>query len=205
MNSIAVEECPNCGAPAGPSARNCTHCKAEFFVKSLAYAGSLQGPAVQKYVSFYKGLLRAKDDDGESVMGLGICYLQLKLFALATKNFERAVEIIPEQADVYYYFALSLIGGRALRTLRDSEISRILEYLNTAVQLDGSEAKYLFLGAAIRADYHKTNCLLIPPPGVEGLLTQALSARRVPAELERLMQSVPIRNQLVRQCIEHCL
>ena len=133
---IAVEECPNCGAPAGPSARNCTHCKAEFFLKTLAYVGNLGNAAVQKYVNLYKGLLRANDDDGEAMLGLGICYLQLKLYAVATTNFNKAIEVIPDQPDVYYYYALSLIGGRALRTLRDSEVSHILEYLNTAIQLD---------------------------------------------------------------------
>jgi tetratricopeptide (TPR) repeat protein len=202
---IAVEECPNCGAPAGPSARNCTHCKAEFFVKSLAHAGSLEGAAVQKYVNFYKGLLRAKDDDGEAAMSLGICYLQLKLYPLAAKNFAKAIEAVPDQPDVYYYYAFSLIAGRALRTLRDSEVNGILEYLNTAIQMDGEDAKYLFLAAAIRADYHKTNCLLIPPPGIEELLVAAMGARWSAPELQRLLQSVPIRNQLVRQCIERCL
>jgi tetratricopeptide (TPR) repeat protein len=150
-------------------------------------------------------MLRAKDDDGEALLGLGICYLQLKLYPVATKNFEKAIEVAPDQPDVYYYYALSLIGGRALRTLRDSEVNRILEYLNAAIQMDGEDSKYLFLAAAIRADYHKMNCLLIPPPGIEQLLSQALGARRTTPELQRLLQSVPVRNQLVRQCVERCL
>ncbi len=202
---ITVEECPNCGAPAGPSARSCTHCKAEFFVKTLAYVGSLEPSAVQKYVNFYKGLLRAKDDDGEASMSLGMCYLQLRLYPVAAKHFENAIALVPNQPDVYYYYALSLIAGRALRTLRDSEVNHILEYLNTAIQLDSEDSKYLFLAAAIRADYHKTNCLLVPAPGIEELLSQAMDARRVRPELQRLLQSVPVRNQLVRQCLEHCL
>jgi hypothetical protein len=84
-------------------------------------------------------------------------------------------------------------------------VTCILEYLNTAIQLNGHDSKLLFLAAAIRADYHKTNCLLVPPPGIERLLSEAMGARRVVPELQRLLECVPVRNAAVRHCVESCL
>jgi len=202
---VIVEECPNCGAPASPETRNCKYCKAEFFVKTLAYTNTLEGAAIQKYVAFYKGLLEAKKDNPEAIVSLGLCYLQTKLYTLATKCFEKAIDIVPEEPDAYYYYALSIIAGRALKTIHDSELTRVLSCVNMAIQLNDNEAKYLFLAAAIYADYHKANCLIIPPPGIDQLLLQAKKARFVRAELVRLLGSFPLRNAAIRLGIEECL
>src|SRR3989442_6480675 len=139
---MKVEVCPQCGAPAGASAKACAYCKAEFVITSISYLGQFDTAGVNKYLNHYKSMVRAAPEDGPSQFALGLCYLQLRLFDLAIKQFGRAVELSPEQPDVYYYYGLALIRGRRPKTLSLTEVRQIEEYVNSAMQLDGAKAKY---------------------------------------------------------------
>ena len=189
---ITVDECPTCGAPAAPSARRCSHCKAEFFVKNLAYVGSLEKAAVQKYITFYKGLLRTNGDDGEAVLALGLCYLDLGLHDLAIKQIDKAIEEMPQQADVYYYSAISLFKGRKPRILSLSEVKKIESLLEAACQLDDGEAKYYYLRALVKYEYYLKNGMRVVGPGWEELLAEARARAPTGAELVKLIERVPV-------------
>lgn len=188
---ITVEECPNCGAPAGLSIRRCTHCKAEFFVKSLAYVGSLEKAAIHKYVTFYKGILREKGDDGEATLALGLCYLDLGLYDLAIKQIDRAIEEMPEQAEVYYYLAVAIFRGRTPKILSFPEILKIESLLEAACQLSDSEAKYYYLRALVKREYYMKNGMRVVGENEGELLSEARSRVSDGAELAKLLQRVP--------------
>jgi tetratricopeptide (TPR) repeat protein len=111
---------------------------------------------------------------------LGLCYLQLKLYPLAEKSFERSIQIMPENPDTYYYHALAVIRGRALMTLTLAEAEQVLQYAEAATQMDSSRSKYLYLAGLIKADYYERSGMRVPGASVD--------------ELERLLQSVTARD-----------
>jgi tetratricopeptide (TPR) repeat protein len=192
---LQVEECPQCGAPASPSDKKCNFCKCEFFVASLSYVGSFDKGAIDKYINHYKELAKTDPENGEAIFSLGLCYLQLKLFPLAQKNFERATELIPEYPDVYYYYALSIIKGRRVKSLTLKEIKSIEQYLNTAIQLDQSKAKYYYLSAILKYDYYRMNGLAVPAPAENELIEEAKTKVQEPEEIQRLLDSIIVRDE----------
>jgi len=147
---------------------------------------------VQKYVTFYKGLLRKNSDDGEAELALGICYLDLGLYDLAIKQMDGAIEQIPEQADVYYYLAVSLFKGRKPRILRLSEVKKIESLLEAACQLDDSQAKYYYLRALVKYDYYFKNAMRVVGLGWQALLAEARERGGASAELVKLVERVPV-------------
>jgi len=192
---LQVEECPQCGAPASPSDKQCRFCKSEFFVTSLSYVGSFDKGAIDKYINYYKGLTKAAPENGEAFFSLGLCYLQLKLFPLAQKNLEKAIELIPEYSDVYYYYALSLIKGRRVKIITSNEIKSIEQYLETAIQLDQNKAKYYYLSAIIKYDFYRMNGLIVPPPDADELIMEAKQKAQEPEEVQRLLDAVILRDE----------
>lgn len=192
---MKVESCPQCGAPATVSARTCAYCKAEFFVTSLAYLGRFERDGINKYINHYKELVKAAPDDPEGHLALGLCYLQLKLYDLANKILAQAIEVAPDLADPYYYYGLTLIKGRRPKTLSLNEVRKIEEYLNTAMQLDPTRAKFNYLAAILKYDYYALNGIRHQPPSWEALLVEARSKEHEPDETERLLESVLLRDE----------
>ncbi len=191
---MKVELCPQCGAPAGATAKACEFCRAEFFVTSVSYLERFGKDGVNKYLNLYKGMVKAVPEDGESQFALGLCYLHLRLFDLAVRHFGRAVELMPESSDVYYYYALALIRGRRPKTLSLNEVRQIEEYVNSAMQLDGTKSKYNYLAAILKYDYYLANGLRVPDPSAEELLKEASTKDYEGDEVERLLDSVILRD-----------
>jgi len=133
-------------------------------------------------------------DDGEAHYGLALCYLQLGLHDLATKNFKRALELMPEYADAYYYYGISLVRGRTPKLLSLNEVRLIEQYLEAALQLDDRPAKYYHLAAILKFEYYLSNGLICPPPSPDELFFMAEDREHDPWEAERLLYLVPLRD-----------
>lgn len=194
---MEVSECPQCGAAATPSDRNCGYCKAEFFVTSLAYLGRFDSSGIGKYLKHYKELTRHDPHDYEGLLGLGLCYLQMYSYPLAQKCFEQIIESSPEVSQAYYYYALSNMKARRLMTLSLNEVRRLETYLNTAVQLDGEIPQYKLLLAMLKRDYYETNGMKVPPPTAAELLMEIEGAEISKNELARLNEAVKVMDQQV--------
>jgi len=198
---MKVEVCPQCGAPAGASAKACEFCRAAFLVTSVSYLGRFDKDGVNKYLNLYKGMVKAAPEDGDSQFALGLCYLHLRLFDLAIRHFGRAVELMPESSDVYYYYALAMIRGRRPKTLSLNEVRQIEAYVSSAMQLDGTRAKYNYLAAILKYDYYLANGLRVPDPSAEELLTEASTKDHEGDEVERLLDSVVLRDEALVSAI----
>ncbi len=200
---MKVELCPQCGAPAGVRAKACAYCKAEFVITSISYLGQFDTAGVNRYLNHYKGMVKAAPEDAESQFALGLCYLQLRLFDLAVKHFGRAVELTPEQPDVYYYYGLALIRGRRPKTLSLTEVRQIEQYVNAAMQLDGAKAKYNYLAAILKYEYYVANGLRVPAPSPQELLAQATTKEHEQDEVDRLLDAVVLRDDALVSAIRH--
>lgn len=188
-----VSECPQCGAPAKPSQRNCEFCKAEFFITSVAYLGKLDQGGINKYLQHYKKLTKENPDDAEGYLGLGITFLQLGMFPLALKSFERVIELSPEIPQSYYYASLAKIQGRRLMTLSLKEAKDVESLANTAAQIDPGNPTFTLLLALIRRDYYEANGMKSPAPNAEELLATIQGREIETKEVDRLKAMVLVR------------
>lgn len=194
---MEVTECPQCGAPAKPSQRNCEFCKAEFFITSVAYLGKLEQGAINKYLQHYKKLTRENPEDAEGHLGLGITYLELGMYPLALKSFEKVIETAPEVARAYYYCGLSRVQGRRLMTLSLPETREIERWVNTAIQLDPDSVEYKVLLALIKKDYYEANSLRVTPPSCDQIMAEIKGRKVSSLEMNRLFKCVLVRTDFV--------
>jgi len=193
--NIKVETCPQCGAPVKLGVNKCEYCGAEFLVTSLAYLDKFDKAGINKYINHFKQLLKDNPDDGELNCAMGICYLDLRLYDLASKYFAKAIEQIPDYGDAYYYYALALFKGRRPKILTLTEIRKIEEYLNAAIQIDNTKSKYYYLWALIKHDFYIKNGLKVNPPIFEELISQTDNKTYEQTEIEKMLQRVPINDQ----------
>ncbi|MSU62993.1 MAG: hypothetical protein EXS31_11470 [Pedosphaera sp.] len=193
--SIKVETCPQCGAPAARSANKCAYCEAEFIVTSIASLDGFDKTAINRYISHYKDRLKGEPDNSEINLAMGICYLDLGLYDLAAKFFSKAIEVVPDRADGYYYHALAAIKGRKPKLLTFPEVKKVEEYLNAAIQIDGSKATYYYLWLIIKHEFYVKNGLKINPPTVEDLIAQGSCRNYDKQEIAKMISRVPVTDE----------
>lgn len=189
---IKVLQCPQCGATAKLNINKCEYCGSEFIVTNLAYLDKFDKTGINKYINHYKQLLKVTPDNGEYNCAMGICYLDLKLFDLATKYFAIAIEQMPDNSDAYYYYAIALLKGRRPKILTLKEIEKIESYLSAATQIDSNKSKYFYLLALIKYDFYIANGLRINPPTFEELISEGNSKPFEKQENEKMLQRVPV-------------
>jgi tetratricopeptide (TPR) repeat protein len=192
---MKVNECPQCGAPASITDKKCKYCSAEFIVSNLFEIINLSKTNLNKYVNHFTEITKTETSNAESFFSLGLCYLQLKMYPLSIHNFKEAITRMPENSDFYYYYALSLIKGRRPKTLHLNEAKEILEYLDTATQLDPSIAKYDYLHSIIKYDYFRSNGLKVNPPTDIELIENAKLKKQEPEEIKIMLDYVLIRDE----------
>ncbi len=201
MENIKVQNCTQCGGPVKLDKNKCEYCNSEFLVLSLTSLDKFDKTGINKYISQYKELLKKSPDDGELHCAMGICYLDLYMYDLACKYFSKAIEYIPDYPDVYYYFALSLLKGKKPGILTLSEIKKVEEYLNTAIQLE-DKAKYYYLLVLIKYEFYVKNGLKVNPPNVEELINRINKVEKNDldkAEIEKMLKRVPVDASVLRK------
>ena len=196
---MQVESCPQCGAPASASQRQCEYCSSPFFVTSLTYIGSIEPTAVKKYIGHYNALLRQAPEDAEANLGLAVCYLTSKVYPLADKHCQRALEARPDLGEVYYYSALSQLAGKRPGRHDRRTIQAIEALLETACALEPAAGHYDVLRAAIKFDYYRANGMRIPPPTDDEILGELGSKGVEQAELEKLLTVAKIPEEILHR------
>ena len=193
MNSkISAATCPQCGGPVNLSANKCEYCGVQFFVTNLAYLDRFDKKGINNYITHYKQLLKDEPDNGELNCAMGICYLDLGLHDLAIKNFDKAIEQIPDYADVYYYYAIAHMKGKRPKVLTLPEIRKVEDYLNAAIQIDDRKSKYYYLWAIIKYDFYIKNGFRITSPTFEELISEANNRSYEQVEVEKMLERVPV-------------
>ncbi|MDX1905491.1 MAG: hypothetical protein SF053_00545 [Bacteroidia bacterium] len=122
------------------------------------------------YIDLYKRGLAQQNADHSTYIGLGLCYLHLKLPDLAIKTFSKAQEAAPDAADTYYYLSLAKIRNRRIGTLSLPMIRDLESGLQAAISLDSRIAVYYALWYLIKQDYYLDSGLNPGHPSPEDLL-----------------------------------
>lgn len=150
-----VLECPNCGAAIALNSRVCDYCRTPIVVKRTREIGGKNPTDVNKYVRFYKDFLKKSvGEDVETLNALGICLLKLGSYSEAICYFNRAIGLVPENGEPFYYLALAMLHKKRpyLHTL--NKIKQIVQQLESALTFS-SEGKYYYLLALIQKDFYE--------------------------------------------------
>lgn len=156
-------------------------------------------PSPQAYFDYYQ---TTQPPDGSAFYALGCFYLKLQQYDRAVSAFTTALKLLPKEAEIYYYQALALIGGKRPKSLNLKTIKVIEQAAIMAIQLDDRPAHYYYLLAILRFDYYCLNRLMVPSPNPGELLQRAAQKAYHPEAVELLLQSVILRDQRLLKAIK---
>lgn len=160
MATLKILRCKNCTAPLPAGTTTCPKCHAVNLVQSEVNPLQLPSNLTNDYIEFFKQQTEANPKDTNALFGMGLVYMGLKNYELAQRNFKLAVDQSPLDADVYYYFALSLFEGHNPMHLKNTITTRIEEWLHTATNRQ-AKRKYLILQMILRQGAFVANGLQV--------------------------------------------
>jgi len=201
MFKVEILKCNGCRATISLSNTTCEYCGSENIVTSYEKPCNLDQKISKQYINFYKSKLQTNPSDENSLFALGLFYLNLKLYDLAVKTFEKSMDINPEDSEIHYYYALSMIKGRRPKVLTLKEIQVIEKFINSAIQL-GDKAKYYYLAALINHDFYLGNGLKVPEPNYDELLKNATNSEIESDENKMILTNVIVREQIFIEILE---
>lgn len=177
-------ECPQCGAPIQVAERVCTYCNTAIYIRKSA---DVRNAVINKYIRAYQKLLQV--NDGKSIEGyiaLGICHLQNEIFDRAIDNFQKAIELLPEDGEAYYYAALARLKKKRPYVQTMTNIKAITSLLDTAIRTKPL-GKYYYLLGLVQQDFFDKKRLR-NGKSAEKLFAQAYSYEIDDEELDEIKQ-----------------
>ncbi len=190
--------CPECNAPIKLDENKCEYCNTEYIITSLAFLTNFEPQKINKYIQFYKERLQEKPADGATHLALGICYIDLGLPELAQKTIKKAIDFSPEISENYFYYAISLIVGKKIKTIVFDKIIEIEKYIDAAINLNPQKASYYYLLAILKYEFHLKNGFRTEPT-VEELIAKANSLTYERREMEQLLKRLNIRDERIKK------
>lgn len=172
--------------------------------RELTHPPEAGQPSPQAYFAYYQTATQNcsnQPPDGSAFYALGYFYLKLQQYDRALSAFATALKLLPQEAEIYYYQALALIGGKRPKSLSLKTIKLIEQAAITAIQMDDRPAHYYYLLAILRFDYYWLNGLMVPSPSPGELLHRAKQKDYHPEAVELLLQSVILREPGLLQAI----
>jgi len=128
--------------------------------------------------------------------------------SLISKAYKNAREILnkilmktPDNADLYFYLALSLIEGRRPKTLGAMETAEIVRNLEMAIERDKSKAHYFYLKAIIQYDFYYLNGFLDDVSIINDLLAAAADADYDELIIKDMLRHTPGIDKEIVNCI----
>jgi hypothetical protein len=112
-------------------------------------------------------------------------------YARAEQTVTAALDRAPETADLHYYLALALLGGRRARQLKVSDLRPIEAAARHATRCPDCAAHHFCFLAFLVQDFYLANYLSPPPPPLESILKEAAAAPRCLERLTELEELIP--------------
>lgn len=188
--TVIIHECPQCGAPAQLNSNVCLYCKAEFMIKSLNSLSNLNKSSIDKYIASYRKAAVADPNNTELNTAMGMCYLKLGLYDFASKFFEKAIEDMIENSDVYYYAAIAEFKGKRPFLVLLPNIRKIERLIEAAISIN-PKGKFYYLLSIIQSDFYDRKKLNNTYSYGE-LLDMAHKNSVAEDEIEEIYQYVPV-------------
>lgn len=193
MSRIEILSCSSCGASLSPKVIKCDFCNSINVVTRNTSPFKLNTILSKQYLNSGQ-LINDK-------VNTALLHLNLKNYEIAKKLLELEVESNPINADAYFYCAICFINGKRIKSLAFSDIKKITQYINSAIQIK-DDAKYYFLSAIINYDFFEGNGMLLPEPNYYIMLEKCTELKLDDEDLEFLENHVIIpQNQFFNQFI----
>jgi tetratricopeptide (TPR) repeat protein len=143
-------------------------------------------PKLNKYVRNYEEVLREHPDNSDVNRSIAFVYLKLKNYEKAREYFERAMEDDFDDAENYFYAAVTILKGKkAFMTSRD-DINKAEEYIQAAISIEPRGIFYYFW-AYIRYDHHARKFYKVTPSYTE-LVEEAFNEGVSDSDIEELFE-----------------
>ncbi len=168
MSKIEILCCASCGASLAPKAMKCDFCDSINVFTTKTNPLKLNAILSKQYLNSGK-LINDK-------VNTALLHLNLKNYEIAKKLLELEIENNPINADGYFYCAICYINGKRIKSLALSDIKKITQYINSAIQIK-DDAKYYFLSAIINYEFFEGNGMLLPEPNYLDLLEKMLELK----------------------------
>ncbi|KON87967.1 hypothetical protein AF332_14795 [Sporosarcina globispora] len=167
-----IAECPQCGAPVKLNSNVCEFCGSEYLIQTLKGLNGFDKKGIDKYIANYRKLSAGDYANPEINSAIGICYLKLGLYDFAYKYFEKAMEDMIENSDLYFYSAVCVLKGKRPFLVPLTFIRKAEDFLDAAKNLNSSDGKYAYAHALIKYDYYYKK-RLNTDPNFQELLNEA--------------------------------
>lgn len=123
-------------------------------------------------LNFYRNSMNSYKNDSKHYACAGMCFLKLKCYDQAVNMFNRALNGITFESEVFYYAALSLCEGKRPFLLNMNVVEKIVKYIDQSIRIAKNNIdtdydnqiirKYYLLAKIIYVDFYKKNGLNCP-------------------------------------------
>ena len=151
MQAIELN-CAGCGGAVSTDYKECPRCRRPVVISSFNSAFSMPVPEINKYAKTYREALANNPDSQVLNTALAMCYLKLKLYDKSISAFDKAIEDNFDNSETFFYAAVSLLKGQKAFVATQSDIDRIIENINAAIDIEPRGIYHYFL-AYIKYDY----------------------------------------------------
>lgn len=194
MMKYIVNECPQCAAPLEPGSCRCDSCGSVFEKVRVKEVDPfyVDRDHQEWLMKQFGKAAKANPNDLNSNFGMGLVFLSRSQFTKAQECFKKAIEKKPNDADVYYYYVLSLCAAEPLSQIPSDKCEEIRECLQASLAIE-RKRKYLILAMLFRqASYiGKGKALRKGESSPAKLLEEAMSIEgddeRTEQEIERFL------------------
>lgn len=194
VHEVQSSRCPHCNAPIKTTGSTCEFCGSEYFISSLSFLTNYDEVKIKKCISFYKMKWKEDPENSSVNLALGLCYLDLGLTDFSEKYLKKAIELEPDNGENYYFYSLSLIEKKKIKTLSLNEIRKIEEYLEVAKKLNVEKSKYYFLHGIIKYEFYQKNGLRINPT-IKELLEKGSSLKSNKDEINQMLKKLNLEDK----------
>ncbi len=193
MSKIEILSCASCGASLSPRVMKCDFCDSVNVTTRKTSPFKLNAFLSKQYIN--SGQL------SNDKVNTALLHLNLKNYEIAKKLLEIEIENNPINADAYFYCAICLINGKRIKSLAYSDVKKITQYINSAIQIT-DDAKYYLLSAIINYDFFEGNGMLLPEPNYCILIEKCKELKLENDDLEFLQNNIIIpKNEIFNQFI----
>ncbi len=187
-SALRALRCPMCGAPVTVNETACPYCRAGLYLDGYDSVARLALEKVSKFLEFYEQ--SSQPETLDTMLSKGLAHLRLGVYENAAAILQEACRKHPNSAKAFFYFGVSLVGGRRPRSMDLKDIQQAERALAAALRLDPSNATYLFFLAAMKADFYLNNGLRDSSPSVMELMERYGKSRTKDREADILLRLV---------------
>jgi tetratricopeptide (TPR) repeat protein len=172
MQQVIDMKCPNCGDAVDTSQKICKSCKQPIVISTFNSVYTMPMPLVNKAAGAYRGVLAQDPMNSEINASIAFCFLKLKMYDKAAEAFEKAVVDNFDNSEIFFYAAVSLLGGKKAFLAQRPTIDKSIEYINAANMIE-PKGIYDYLLSYIKYDYFFRKHFMTSPTYDE-MLSQAV-------------------------------